>query len=150
MLTDDEPTDAATSDSWSTVSDVRSSFWDRSALRTYILAVAQIPRGGLCDKPGKRPDAYHTCYNLSGLSLCEHRVHRSAAAAVRAEEAYDRHMHRDALHRACYVQCIAWAADDDGAATYVEATHPLGNVSLLHVARIAAHRYADRVRRGTD
>ena len=150
MLTEDEATDATTSDSWSTVSDERSSFWDRSALRTYILAVAQIPRGGLCDKPGKRPDAYHTCYNLSGLSLCEHRVHRSAAAAVRAEEAYDRHMHRDALHRACYVQCMAWAADDDGAATYVEATHPLVNVSLLHVARIAAHMYAVRVRRGTD
>lgn len=151
LLTEDEPVDAATSDSWSTVSDTPLSFWDRSALHTYILAVAQMPHGGLCDKPGKRPDAYHTCYNLSGLSLCEHRVHGSAAAAARAEEAYDAHIHRDALHRACYVQCTAWVADgDDESATHVEATHPLVNVSLFHVARIAAHMYAVRVRRGTD
>ena len=29
-------------------------------------------RGGLIDKPGKNRDFYHTCYTLSGLSLCQH------------------------------------------------------------------------------
>lgn len=28
--------------------------------------------GGLRDKPGKSKDHYHTCYCLSGLSLCQY------------------------------------------------------------------------------
>jgi protein farnesyltransferase subunit beta len=28
--------------------------------------------GGLRDKPGKRRDHYHSCYCLSGLSLCQY------------------------------------------------------------------------------
>ena len=28
--------------------------------------------GGLRDKPGKSRDYYHTCYCLSGLSVCQH------------------------------------------------------------------------------
>ncbi|CAO1618482.1 unnamed protein product [Parajaminaea phylloscopi] len=65
--------------------------WDREALQLYILLVAQRPPaeasqngaddgddnasyGGLRDKPGKRPDAYHTCYNLAGLSGAQHVV----------------------------------------------------------------------------
>eukprot|EP01053_Blabericola_migrator_P007333 Blabericola_migrator_1__7332@NODE_372_length_9256_cov_73_169986_g297_i0_p2_GENE_NODE_372_length_9256_cov_73_169986_g297_i0NODE_372_length_9256_cov_73_169986_g297_i0_p2_ORF_typecomplete_len465_score76_95Prenyltrans/PF00432_21/3_3e07Prenyltrans/PF00432_21/4_9e08Prenyltrans/PF00432_21/2_4e12Prenyltrans/PF00432_21/5_9e10Prenyltrans/PF00432_21/1_1e07SQHop_cyclase_N/PF13249_6/1_6e05SQHop_cyclase_N/PF13249_6/3_5SQHop_cyclase_N/PF13249_6/5_6e02SQHop_cyclase_N/PF13249_6/1_8e03TED_complement/PF07678_14/0_ len=28
--------------------------------------------GGFCDKPGKSPDYYHTCYALSGLSIVRH------------------------------------------------------------------------------
>lgn len=63
--------------------------WDRAALQSYILCVAQaIPEdcatpseaaastaeGGLRDKPGKKADAYHTCYNLSGLSASQHVV----------------------------------------------------------------------------
>lgn len=42
------------------------------ALQEYILLLAQAPNGGLRDKPGKGPDAYHTCYNLSGLSSAQH------------------------------------------------------------------------------
>jgi protein farnesyltransferase subunit beta len=42
-------------------------------LQRYIYACCQIPNcGGLIDKPGKRPDYYHTCYVLSGLSLCQY------------------------------------------------------------------------------
>ncbi|KAL6707688.1 CAAX farnesyltransferase (FTase) subunit beta [Coniothyrium glycines] len=47
--------------------------WNRTALSRYILAACQDPRGGLKDKPGKAPDAYHTCYNLAGLSAAQHR-----------------------------------------------------------------------------
>lgn len=28
-------------------------------------------KGGLCDKPGTKPDFYHTCYGLSGLSIVQ-------------------------------------------------------------------------------
>lgn len=45
---------------------------NRPALARYILAAAQAKRGGLVDKPGKRPDGYHTCYNLIGLSQLQH------------------------------------------------------------------------------
>jgi hypothetical protein len=30
--------------------------------------------GGLRDKPGKRPDLYHTCNNLSGLAVAQHHM----------------------------------------------------------------------------
>ncbi|XP_004489283.1 protein farnesyltransferase subunit beta [Cicer arietinum] len=42
------------------------------ALQQYILLCSQEQDGGLRDKPGKRRDHYHTCYCLSGLSLCQY------------------------------------------------------------------------------
>ncbi|KAK7266117.1 hypothetical protein RIF29_18757 [Crotalaria pallida] len=42
------------------------------ALQQYILLCSQEQEGGLRDKPGKRRDHYHTCYCLSGLSLCQY------------------------------------------------------------------------------
>lgn len=51
----------------------QSSLWNRDALARYILSAAQFSKGGLVDKPGKRPDAYHSCYNLAGLSAAQHR-----------------------------------------------------------------------------
>jgi protein farnesyltransferase subunit beta len=50
-----------------------SDLWDRSALARYILSAAQAKKGGLQDKPGKRPDAYHSCYNLAGLSAAQYK-----------------------------------------------------------------------------
>ena len=32
----------------------------------------QEGEGGMKDKPGKSRDFYHTCYCLSGLSVCQH------------------------------------------------------------------------------
>ncbi|ORY13101.1 terpenoid cyclases/protein prenyltransferase alpha-alpha toroid [Clohesyomyces aquaticus] len=49
----------------------KTGLWNRSALGRYILAAAQFKKGGLVDKPGKRPDAYHSCYNLAGLSATQ-------------------------------------------------------------------------------
>ncbi|PVV03940.1 hypothetical protein BB560_001571 [Smittium megazygosporum] len=50
--------------------------FDRIALQKYILLCSQKPgEGGLCDKPGKRPDYYHTCYCLLGLSLAQNFVY---------------------------------------------------------------------------
>lgn len=41
---------------------------NQEELKTYIL-ICQSANGGIFDKPGKSPDAYHTCYALSGHSL---------------------------------------------------------------------------------
>ncbi|KAM0752341.1 Farnesyltransferase subunit beta, partial [Meredithblackwellia eburnea MCA 4105] len=62
--------------------------FDRSALQEYVLLVAQGPVGGLRDKPGKNPDAYHTCYNLSGLSSAQHRMVRSPRLVAELKESF--------------------------------------------------------------
>ncbi|XP_024032781.1 protein farnesyltransferase subunit beta-like isoform X2 [Morus notabilis] len=45
--------------------------FDSLALQQYILLCSQVQDGGLRDKPGKSRDYYHTCYCLSGLSVCQ-------------------------------------------------------------------------------
>lgn len=45
--------------------------WDRQGLVRYTLCCSQNKGGGLRDKPGTRPDAYHTCYSLAGLSAAQ-------------------------------------------------------------------------------
>ncbi|VVT53067.1 uncharacterized protein SAPINGB_P003387 [Magnusiomyces paraingens] len=50
------------------------SIWDREALQNYTLYCCQARgAGGLRDKPGKSPDAYHTNYVLCGLSGAQNR-----------------------------------------------------------------------------
>ncbi|KAF3781384.1 farnesyltransferase subunit beta protein [Nymphaea thermarum] len=46
--------------------------FDPFALQHYILLCSQVLEGGFKDKPGKHRDYYHTCYCLSGLSVCQH------------------------------------------------------------------------------
>ena len=46
--------------------------FDREMLQRYILLCAQDVNGGLRDKPSKPRDFYHSCYNLSGLSITQH------------------------------------------------------------------------------
>uniref|UniRef100_A0A5B7BYD1 Protein farnesyltransferase subunit beta n=1 Tax=Davidia involucrata TaxID=16924 RepID=A0A5B7BYD1_DAVIN len=43
-----------------------------TALQQYILLCSQVDDGGFRDKPGKYRDFYHTCYCLSGLSVCQY------------------------------------------------------------------------------
>jgi protein farnesyltransferase subunit beta len=45
--------------------------FDEGLLQRYILLCAQDVNGGLRDKPSKPRDFYHTCYNLSGLSVSQ-------------------------------------------------------------------------------
>lgn len=47
--------------------------WPRAELTHYILYCCQSSTGGLVDKPGVRSDAYHTLYNLAGLSAAQNR-----------------------------------------------------------------------------
>ena len=49
--------------------------FNRVALQEYVLIAAQAQQGGLRDKPGKRADAYHSCYNLSGLAAAQHSMY---------------------------------------------------------------------------
>lgn len=44
--------------------------WSREGLVRYLLCCGQQPgkKGGMRDKPSARPDGYHTCYSLAGLS----------------------------------------------------------------------------------
>lgn len=53
-------------------------------LERYILLCAQEVHGGLRDKPSKPRDFYHTCYNLSGLSVAQNcsRVVTTTATTV--------------------------------------------------------------------
>jgi protein farnesyltransferase subunit beta len=46
--------------------------FDQKILQRYVLLCAQDINGGLRDKPSKPRDFYHSCYNLSGLSVSQH------------------------------------------------------------------------------
>lgn len=63
------------------------SLFNRVALQEYVLLAAQREGtgkdgGGLRDKPGKNPDLYHTCNNLSGLSIAQHHMRHSVEALL--------------------------------------------------------------------
>ena len=51
--------------------------FDEVMLQRYILLCAQDVNGGLRDKPSKPKDFYHSCYNLSGLSVSQHALSSS-------------------------------------------------------------------------
>lgn len=55
--------------------DERPDLFNRTALQEYVLIAAQASHGGLRDKPGKGADAYHSCYNLAGLSAAQHALY---------------------------------------------------------------------------
>ncbi|KAF1813573.1 terpenoid cyclases/Protein prenyltransferase [Eremomyces bilateralis CBS 781.70] len=48
-------------------------YWSREGLLRYIFNCCQEDGGGLRDKPGKRADAYHTNYNIAGLSWVQNK-----------------------------------------------------------------------------
>ncbi|KAK5159090.1 hypothetical protein LTR04_005150 [Oleoguttula sp. CCFEE 6159] len=45
--------------------------WSREGLVRYLLSCCQNKRGGMRDKPSARPDGYHSCYCLAGLSTAQ-------------------------------------------------------------------------------
>lgn len=56
------------------------------ALQQYIILCSQIMDGGFRDKPGKSRDFYHTCYCLSGLSVCQYISLKDADSLPTAQE----------------------------------------------------------------
>nr|XP_019048040.1 protein farnesyltransferase subunit beta [Kwoniella bestiolae CBS 10118]OCF26970.1 protein farnesyltransferase subunit beta [Kwoniella bestiolae CBS 10118] len=62
------------------------------ALQEFTLIAAQQEAGGsggLRDKPGKRPDQYHTCNNLSGLSIAQHAMKHSSSVVASNKAKFD-------------------------------------------------------------
>ena len=60
--------------------------FDQAALQRYILLCGQYPEGGLRDKPSKARDFYHSCYNLSGLSVSQHNGSEGGVPVVYGDE----------------------------------------------------------------
>ncbi|KAK0269976.1 CAAX farnesyltransferase (FTase) subunit beta [Friedmanniomyces endolithicus] len=71
-----------------TKAEERQGLWNKAALVRYLLTCAQQPgkKGGMRDKPSARPDGYHTCYSLSGLSAAQHRYWYDERSGTRGEE----------------------------------------------------------------
>lgn len=122
--------------------------FDRVGLQEYILVAAQRTAsdgGGLRDKPGKRPDAYHTCYNLSGLSLSQHSVRLSIETSKFLSQHYKREQEQQdgGWNKKVYATMLAWtlSARDEivveategthgSQSNKVNATHPIFNITF--------------------
>jgi len=141
------PTTLGDSEDWS---DDDGSLYNRQALQSFVLVSSQQQTGGLRDKPGKPADAYHTLYNLSGLSSAQHRIHRpvehcreveqkwitppTQPVAISAPTAND--SVRLELRRRAFVTSIAWV-EEEGVSRYVggktnrvNATHPVFDLTM--------------------
>eukprot|EP00007_Cunea_sp_BSH-02190019_P005763 CAMPEP_0174238096 /NCGR_PEP_ID=MMETSP0417-20130205/10196_1 /TAXON_ID=242541 /ORGANISM="Mayorella sp, Strain BSH-02190019" /LENGTH=415 /DNA_ID=CAMNT_0015316901 /DNA_START=76 /DNA_END=1320 /DNA_ORIENTATION=- len=47
--------------------------FNQERLQEYLIVCCQQgTSGGICDKPPKHPDFYHTCYGLAGISIAQH------------------------------------------------------------------------------
>lgn len=143
---------------------------DRSALQAYILLVAQNTKtGGLRDKPGKPSDAYHTSYNLSGLSLCQHWIRLNLQARQAWSQRFkkssgddgkvgDGENKGDEWRAQCYAACLGWtfeerdthvlgpstSAEKDANAhnNEVQVTHPLFNITFARAKTMLDWAYA--------
>ena len=82
---------------------------NQQRLGGYILHCCQQYQGGLRDKPSEKRDFYHSCYCLSGLSLCQQDVHGAPLPAEQIE---------------------------GGDGNRLARTHPLFNMARTHVRRI--------------
>ena len=103
------------------------------ALQEYVLVAAQKEAGGsggLRDKPGKRPDGYHTCNNLSGLSVAQHHITHSPTALesnrqkfntarglpavkpVSANGGWASEEERQEVRRQVWASALAWVEDE--------------------------------------
>jgi protein farnesyltransferase subunit beta len=68
------------------------------ALQTYVLVCCQDEQGGLCDKPGKHRDFYHSCYALSGLAAMQWGAAAAGAPAVWGDASVNALPRIDLLH----------------------------------------------------
>ncbi len=129
--------------------------YDRASLQEYILAVAQVKTGGLRDKPGKRPDAYHTCYNLSGLSLAQHRLVPCAESLQAFKQTWRGFADADAeaaqaadrWRAHCYAATLSWREEAEQLLhvgrkeDLVTPTHPVLNIAFIRAKLMMDHFY---------
>ncbi|CAF9921314.1 MAG: hypothetical protein GOMPHAMPRED_002290 [Gomphillus americanus] len=52
--------------------ELEDSIWNKEGILRYVLCAGQNETGGMRDKPYMRPDGYHSCYALAGLSAMQH------------------------------------------------------------------------------
>lgn len=95
------------------------------ALQSFILISSQSKTGGLRDKPGRPADAYHTLYNLSGLSSAQHHMVRTSQAReklldkwVDADENEKTEEEKEAVRKRIFIESVCWA-EDESAERYV-------------------------------
>lgn len=142
--------------------DADADLWSRESLQLYILLVAQnLESGGLRDKPGKKPDAYHTCYNLSGLSAAQHVVRPCRETRRFCYEGWEtqasheggdirkaRNADEEELRRRIYASTLGYnlgpgrekmVVGDKG--NEVLPTHPILNVGFLQVRAMLLWAY---------
>ncbi|KAK7682154.1 hypothetical protein QCA50_014741 [Cerrena zonata] len=133
--------------------DVDDSLYNRQALQEYILYAGQHPAGGLVDKPPKNADAYHTLYDLSGLSAAQHRVipnesRKKELLACWTEEELSKDK-IEPLRQELFAFALSWL-EEEGTSKFtgsnrVNATHPLFNLTVTHSEAMMAHFYNRKV-----
>lgn len=145
--------------------------FNRVGLQEYVLIAAQTdsPWGGLRDKPGKGADAYHSCYNLSGLSAAQHAVIYNDADDRKAlEEQWESTLggnngrllvkgknessaEADQRMKDIFCSALAWAEDearlvivgrhDSESSNEVLLTHPVYNLAMEHFEKMMRWSY---------
>jgi len=153
-----EPTESESDDEqWA---DIEDGLFNKEALQEYILMAAQMETGGLRDKPGKSADAYHTLYNLAGLSCSQHRFLPSRSLKESLQEQWDAGSattatalnispRDDDLRRASWLEISSWIEDENGSnrrfvggkTNRVNATHPLLSLTMTHSRAMLNHFY---------
>lgn len=140
------------------------------ALQEYVLLAAQREpgpesAGGLRDKPPKRPDLYHTCNNLSGLSIAQHQMRHDASAVQAAREAFNSsgglpavkpnsadggwasEEERQAARREVFANVLGWVEDKSneiivgGQESKVGVTTPVFNISQSKIRPFVKYFY---------
>lgn len=146
--------------------------FNRVALQEYVLIAAQAQTGGLRDKPGKGADAYHSCYNLSGLAAAQHSMYMdntgsrsalekgwhspsSTSGKVKAKNETD----AEAIQRMKDVFCTALAWREDESRKIVIGkqdenetvhNHPVYNVAMSNLERIMRWSYGQDPKVGLE
>ncbi|RSH95268.1 CAAX farnesyltransferase (FTase) subunit beta [Saitozyma podzolica] len=142
------------------VDEIAPPLFNRVALQEFVLLAAQREAGGsggLRDKPGKRPDQYHTCNNLSGLSIAQHHVVHSASLVSDNRAKFDpskglppvnpvtpgggwkSEEERQAARREAWANALGWVEEEGGELVIgkkenrVNTTSPVFNVLLLRL-----------------
>ncbi|EJD50732.1 terpenoid cyclases/Protein prenyltransferase [Auricularia subglabra TFB-10046 SS5] len=143
--------------------DVEDGLFNKQALQQYVLMAAQASTGGLRDKPGKGADAYHTLYNLAGLSSAQHHFAQStnllqslleqwnAGAGIPAGDNVklgDSPRDHD-MRKTMWAEMSSWLEDEHqpesrfvgGKANRLNAIHPILTLTMTHSRGMLNHFY---------
>nr|POE74668.1 protein farnesyltransferase subunit beta [Quercus suber] len=114
--------------------------WNRAALIRYLLTCAQNRKGGMRDKPSARPDGYHTCYSLAGLSAAQNHYTYQPFPTPATPPTDLSAAFQWTAHRASAAERDEWGFD---AADAVDFVHPVFVIPMDAVQR-ARRRFAGR------